>query len=459
MFALRQNRSIGRETVTANSIMFTRTFAALTVFCAAASSYAQPSLIQPPADETATVDASRSAAESRLSLTLAGALDAAARSNPALRGALADSNASAGALTQAGARPNPELSFLQEGFGRTERTTTALINQTIELGGKRRARLDVASYGRESAAATLDDQGAAVRADVTSAFYGLLSAQRQLQVTEESVAIATRSADLADRRAKAGKVSPIEATKAQVAAAAVRIEVGTARGRVEIAREKLNSVMGDARGDKRVAVGDLEAVSAVEPLPALIERLPDAPLARVARAEMLRSNATISLERAKRIPDVTVSAGMKRIVTSGVPYNQAVVGLSIPLPIFNANTGALFEATHKAERANADFDRENARLRLELTQAYANYQSAAQEAQRLKADILPAARLALDAMSRGYELGRFGLLDVLDAQRTLFQGQSQYVRALADAHAARAEIGRIVGTSLATVSAPTPTSP
>ena len=50
---------------------------------------------------------------------------------------------------QAGARPNPEVSFLQEGFRRAERTSTALINQTIELGGKRSARLDVASYGRK----------------------------------------------------------------------------------------------------------------------------------------------------------------------------------------------------------------------------------------------------------------------------------------------------------------------
>jgi hypothetical protein len=85
-----------------------------------------------------------------------------------------------------------------------------------------------------------------------------------------------------------------------------------------------------------------------------------------------------------------------------------------------------------------------------LTQAYANFEAAEQEAQRLKSDILPAARLALDAMSRGYELGKFSFLDVLDAQRTLFQGQS-YVRALAGAHAARADIGRLVGTPLAAV--------
>ncbi|MBR7943505.1 TolC family protein [Burkholderia cenocepacia] len=425
------------------------------VFVMVATAHAQPSLTPGPGAATASsatpIGAPPSDTLPASSLTLSDALAVAARNNPALRGARADVDASAGALMQAGARPNPEVSFLQEGFSRAERTSTALINQTIELGGKRRVRLDVASYGREAASASLDDQGAAVRADVTAAFYGLLAAQRELQVTEESAAIAARSADLAGRRAQAGKVSPVEATKAQVAAAGVQIEVVTARGRVEVAREKLNAVMGGARDGRLAVRGDLETVPPVEPLSALVARLDDAPLARAARAEMLRSNAAVSLERARRIPDVTVSAGVKRVTTGGVPDNQAVVGVSIPIPLFNTNKGALLEATHKAERANADLDRERTRLRLELTQAYANFEAAEQEAQRLKSDILPAARLALDAMSRGYELGKFSFLDVLDAQRTLFQGQSQYVRALAGAHAARADIGRLVGTPLAAV--------
>ncbi|WP_080400797.1 TolC family protein [Burkholderia ubonensis] len=272
--------------------MLMRNLAALAVLAAVASAHAQPSLIQAPPGDAAPAAFSPP-------LTLADALGVAARNNPALRGALADSNASVGAPMQAGARPNPELSLLQEGFGGTERTTTALVNQTIELGGKRRARLDVAAYGREAAVATLDEQGAAVRADVTSAFYGLLAAQRQLQVTEESAALA---------------------------AAAVQIEVATARSRVEIAREKLNAATGSVRTEARVAVGDLEALPAVAPFAVLAEQLADAPLAWVTRAEMLRSNAAVSLERAKRMPDVTVSAGMKRVVTGpGTGLGLAIV--------------------------------------------------------------------------------------------------------------------------------------
>ncbi|AJX34895.1 TolC family protein [Burkholderia oklahomensis] len=397
--------------------------------------------VAPPASPASSASFAASPA-----LSLDDALNLAAANNPLLKSAQSGADASVGALVQAGARPNPTVSLLQEGFDRQERTTTGLLNQTIELGGKRRSRVEAASYGREFALASLDGRAAALRADVSSAFYGLLAAQRQSQVAEESAAIAARSADMADKRARAGKVSPVEATKARVAQTAAQIELSNARTRVSAALARLANVTGSADVRGRIASGDLDALPGVEPLSQLLGRLDDAPLARAAKADMLRTNAQIAIERAKRVPDITVSAGVKHVVTGGAPDNQAVVGVSIPLPLFDTNQGAILEAVHKAAKANADFDAERARLRLDVTQAYANYERSASEARRLKADVLPAARQSLDAMSRGYQLGKFSFLDVLDAQRTLFDAQSRYVLALADAHQSYADIERLVGT-------------
>jgi cobalt-zinc-cadmium efflux system outer membrane protein len=378
-------------------------------------------------------------------LTLDDALALAEQNNPQLRSARFNADSTSGAIMQAAARPNPSLSFLQEGLSGTDRTSTALINQTIELGGKRNARLDVASYRREAALASLDSRAAALQADVASAFYGLLAAQRQLQVAEESARLAARSAGIAERRALAGKVSPVEATKARVAASAADIEAANARRRVATAFDTLANATGSEVSRERAATGDLDTLPSIEPLAQLLPRIDSAPDSRAARAEASRATAAIAVEKAKRIPDLTISAGMKRISTTGAPINQAVIGISIPLPIFDTNKGALLEAAHQAEKADADVDAARARLRLELSQAYAAYETAADEARRLKAEVLPAAREALDAMSRGYELGKFGFLDVLDAQRTLFQGESQYVTALGEAHRAYAEISRLVG--------------
>ncbi|WP_028215171.1 TolC family protein [Paraburkholderia mimosarum] len=429
--------------------MSTRLLTTLLLVAAVTSVSAQP--VDPTGGDTFPSSMSHgTAADGPASgvFSLEDVLGLAAQANPVLRGARADANAWAGTLMQAGARPNPEVSFLQEGFGGTERTSTALVNQIIELGGKRRARLDVASYGREAALAALDGRGAALRSQVISAFYGLLATQRQLQVAEDSAAIAARSADMVEKRSRAGKVSPVEATKARVASAGAQIELESAKTRVFMAAEKLQNVSGSDALRGRAVAGDLESVPSVEPLSVLISRLDDSPLSRAAKAEMLRANAAISVERAKRIPDITVSAGAKRVIAGGVRDNQAVVGISIPLPLFDTNKGAILEAAHKAESAMAAMDAENATLRMELAQTYAGFENAVLEVQRLKADVLPAARDALNAMSRGYELGKFSFLDVLDAQRTLFEQQSRYVQSLTAVHLAYAELGRLVGTPL-----------
>ncbi|MGK2926565.1 MAG: TolC family protein, partial [Lysobacterales bacterium] len=63
---------------------------------------------------------------------------------------------------------------------------------------------------------------------------------------------------------------------------------------------------------------------------------------------------------------------------------------------------------------------------------------------------------AFDAATRGFELGKFSFLEVLDAQRTLFQAKTQHLRALAEGHRAAAEIERVLGNASSVTLAVTP---
>ena len=73
-------------------------------------------------------------------LSLRQAIDLALSHNPDLAAAALEVSANEGIRQQAGAYPNPELSYLQEDTQRATRTTTLQLNQPIELGGKRTAR-------------------------------------------------------------------------------------------------------------------------------------------------------------------------------------------------------------------------------------------------------------------------------------------------------------------------------
>jgi len=148
-----------------------------------------------------------------------------------------------------------------------------------------------------------------------------------------------------------------------------------------------------------------------------------------------------------------VSLGTKRNNELGL--DQTVFGVSIPIPVFDRNQGNLLEALRRADKARDELSATELRLSNELAQAFERLSAARGELESLKRDILPGAQSAYDAALKGFELGKFSFLEVLDAQRTLFQAKSQGLRALVDVHRAAAEIERILGEAVPEV-APTP---
>ena len=113
--------------------------------------------------------------------------------------------------------------------------------------------------------------------------------------------------------------------------------------------------------------------------------------------------------------------------------------------MFDRNQGNILEALRRTDKARDELAATEIRLDSELAQAYERLSTTRTEAETLQREILPGAQSAYDAATTGFEFGKFNFLDVLDAQRTLLQARSQYLRTLSEAHSAAAEIDRIIG--------------
>ena len=383
------------------------------------------------------------ATEPAAPLTLKAALELALGANPELSAAGRELDALEATIIQAQVRPNPEISTLMEDTRQATRNTTLQLNQPIELGGKRGARIEAAKRSRDAASADMDAKRAEIRAAVMAAFFDVLVAQERLRLAQGSVELAQRATGAASRRVTAGKVSPVEETKARVAEAGVRVELTLAGSELATARKRLAGAWGNAMPRFERAEGDLEALP---PLPALADlnsRLAASPNLLRARIEVDRRLALAEIERSRRIPDLTVSLGARRNEELGL--NQAILGVSIPIPVFDRNQGNLLEALHRTDKARDELSAAGIRLSNELALAHERLNTARWETEAMRRDILPGAQSAYDAATKGFELGKFSFLEVLDAQRTSFQAKSQYLRALAEAHRSAAEIERILG--------------
>ena len=375
-------------------------------------------------------------------LTLPVAEGLAMRANAELAVATREFEATEGGVIQGGARPNPELAFLLEDTRRETRTTTLQLNQPIELGGKRSARLAAAGRVRDVAAVELDLRRAEIRALVSANFFDVLAAQERIRLAQEVANLAKRATEVAAKRVASGKVPPLEETKARVTEANVRLDLSLAQSELRTARQRLASTWGNHLPRFERAEGRLEPLPALPSAESMNTRLAESPHLKRAKIEIQRRKSLADLERAKRTPDLTVSLGAMRVAELG--RNQVLLGLSIPIPVFDSNRGNQLTTLKLTDKARDELVAMQIRLASESQAALERLAAARNAADTLKRDVLPGAQNAYDVATKGFELGKFNFLDVLDAQRTLFEAKSQYLRAVAETHRANAEIDRLV---------------
>ena len=378
-------------------------------------------------------------------LGLAQAIRLALDHNPSLAAARREVGATEGQLLQGSLRPNPEFTFQADDASKASRTSTFELGLPIETGGKRDARIRAAGLGRDVAQAELGGTELRVRSAVVSAFFDVLAAQELRATAEDSVKIAQRATDIAAKRVAAGKVSPVEETRARVAEAGARVALTQADSELRNARRRLGSQWGNATPAFTEASGDVEHLPPLPTEDDVARRLENSPQLLRAQRELERRKSLVSLEQSRAVPDVMVAVGVKRSIE--VPGEQALVALKVPLPVFNRNQGNLQEALQREEKAAAELQAARVSLSTAARQALENVSARRQEAELLRTEVLPGARSAFEAASIGFENGKFSFLEVLDAQRTLIAARSQYLTALANFHRARSELESLIGVS------------
>lgn len=376
-------------------------------------------------------------------LTLEAALSLAAGSNFNLSAAAKELDSTEGGIMQARVIPNPELQTLVEDTRKSTRTSTAQMNIPIELGGKRSARINAAERTRELAQATLAGVRGDIRAQVIESFFSVLIAQERVKLATGSADIAARGAQAASRRVAAGKISPVDETKARVEQANAELELAEATASLQSARQALTALWGNASPQFTEAQGNLDALPSRPAPELLLKELENSPLLAASRAELDRRQALVGVERSRQYPDLTVSLGAKRDTEAN--RNMAVIGVAIPLPIFDRNQGNLYSAIRQADKAQDEYLANRISLTRNLLMASNQLSVSRASAQTLKQTVLPGAEQAFNAATIGFEAGKFNYLDVLDAQRTLFQARIRYLGVLGQTYQAATTIDRILG--------------
>ena len=379
-------------------------------------------------------------------LTLSDALQRALKSNPEILASRQHAEAARARVRDSGRWANPKLSLSLEnldgdlGLDRTE--STVELEQLFELGGDRSAREGLSGSLESIAWAEASTLERAVMRETAARFLETWSLQertRRLRDAERDAEIAVTAAR---ERHRAGAAPAHESVRAQGFRSMRAVERSRAETEWGSARHALALQWGASDLDSDRLVLDPPDTASVPSEEALARAVGEHPDRRRALAEIAVEDWKLREVRAARVPDLTVSAGVRHLAE--IEATGLVAGVSLPLPLWNGMGGLVSaaERDQAAARERARFI--ELRVAREIGLAQERYESAAESWRRLRAEVIPSSREALDLVQNAYRGGRLTYVEILDTQRNLLEAELALIQAEADLWRAAVELTLLV---------------
>ncbi len=346
----------------------------------------------------------------------------------------------------AGQKPNPQLGVAIQNINRNrgvgsgtlrDKTVDTIvgISQTIERGGKAALRVAAAQSMVAAANAELGEVARTQLLALRSAYHDLQAAQERRAGAEETAQLFERSVEAATLRLKAGDLAAADVARIRVDTARARNEVtlaGADEARARLALAVLMAAESEAASLR--AASSWPATAETGPAEQdLLERRPDV---RAAAARIEAADRVRELARSLGTRDVTVSAQFEHYpvsdANSGGSGNSFGVGFAVPLFLSHSYEGETARAQADWYAARDAYDRTVALARAEITRARGDVAAARERRVRIETELQPQAEKSAAAAEFAFRNGAIGVMDLLDARRTLRAVQIEAVAARAE---------------------------
>lgn len=397
-----------------------------------------------------------SAQEAGPAFSLHEAISLALQNSPSLGSAVAQSEAMNAAIGQAAALPNPEMGVEIENVGGDEPYSgfdsaeiTYGMSQLVEMPGKLSGRSKIAEGQSKQSLYQRDAVRLDLIRDVVIAYSSVVAAEEELAIRRDEQDLALKVHDSVAAKVDAGKEPPIQQKKAAIELSSAQIALERADRSVLTAREVLSNLLGGQVSLKSISGDTLPAMEQPKELVSYENMLAATPDALAYGANVATAQSSLSFEKSKAVPDPTISIGVRDFREDDA--QALVAGLSIPLPVFDANRASIRRAGHEYNAAVLDKTEAMLTAETAVSRSHEALVNAYREYITLRDTVIPGAQEAFNLAREGYQAGKFGYLEVLDGQRTLFQTRLQSVRAKSDYYRELATIDRLTAAHAVTL--------
>lgn len=334
---------------------------------------------------------------------------------------------------------------------------SGVLGYEVDLWGRLAREREVAMARLQGSLYAQEAVRLGIIADVAVGYFGLRSAQRQLDITERTLAARLEGVRIERLRFEAGQIDELAYREAESQLAGTRAELP---GRIEELRRResalgllLGMSPGELLGAFQVATGTLDDISLPTGVPAelpsaLLARRPDL---RAAEAELMAATAGVGLAQATRLPQFNL-AGLLGTAAGGIgdlfgdEAEAWRIGATVAVPLLDFGRGKARVETAEAQRRQAEvsYRATAANAFAEVRDALVFYASSDARLAAIGAQV--------DALKRTEELaairyrdGYISIIELLVAQRALLAAELAFAQAEANRFAAVATLFKALG--------------
>jgi cobalt-zinc-cadmium efflux system outer membrane protein len=315
------------------------------------------------------------------------------------------------------------------------------LGTPLEIYGRRSAEIDAATgaIARDEALVSVTQQ--AVLAEALGAYYRALRAGAEDDWARQQLDTMTSLLRTAERRRDAGEIGDPDVVLLRVAVARARRAVTTAEANRDTSVASLKGLVGILAGRPVELVGELASIGS-EYTDTLLGTTPmDRPELLATDAAQRSSRAEIDAEQRAAWPVPVLRTTYQREEGS----NVVLVGLGLPLPVFQRNQGPIAVAEARTRRLEAEREALLIRVDTERRTAQRRYRAALDSLRILEADAVPAIEESSRLTQRAFDLGQSDLTRVLVVQRELADTRRDQFDALLELADAGLALQRAMG--------------
>jgi cobalt-zinc-cadmium efflux system outer membrane protein len=394
-------------------------------------------------------------------LTLEAVVVAALARHPLIEAARARVEAARGAARQVAAWPNPvgtywleNAAFPGASSAGLDRESSAYATLPLESFYQRRPRVAQAAQDVAAARAAVETVRRQVAGEAARAFFRVAIAQAAVAAAEENRANLDQLVVFNEARVKEGAAPEGDLIR-------VRVEMDRATTDLVLAEVELTRARGDLwpfLDTGAITIGTPEALRVRPPAGDL--RASGVPLADVlarartarpeiafARARIASAAAAVEYERALNVRQLGGTFGVKS--TAG--QRSMIAGVSLTVPLFDRNRGAVDRATAERLAAEQELAWAERTIQTEVQTSYAVAERLRARAAEVQHLVLERAESARAVALAAYREGASAILQVIDASRALADARLSYARLLLAEREGRFDLQLVSGTDPASV--------